>query len=103
MPISISMIALSSQLVVTVADRVPTFDIMRSCKLDLASTAGLAVDQSLKTCTGDEARARRQLGSQWSKFSPSSKARCISEESIGRVPSYVSLQTCLQMDLWVKR
>ena len=30
MPISISMIVVSSQLVVTVADRVPTFDVARS-------------------------------------------------------------------------
>src|SRR4051794_10441096 len=102
MPISVSMIALSSQLVVTVADRVPTFDIARSCKLDLAATIGLTVDQSLKTCVGDETKARRQLGSQWSKFSPAGKARCISEESIGGTPSYVSLQTCLLMDVWVK-
>ena len=102
MPISISMIALSSQLVVTVADRVPMFDVVRSCKLDVAATVGLAVDQSLKTCVSDETKARQQLGSQWSKFSPSSKTRCISEESIGGTPSYVSLQTCLQMDIWVK-
>jgi hypothetical protein len=102
MAISISMIALSSQLVVTVADRVPTFDIVRSCKLDLAATAGLTVDQSLKTCVSDETKARQQLGSQWSKFAPASKTRCTAEESIGGTPSYVSLQTCLQMDIWVK-
>ena len=54
MPISISMIAVGSQLVLTVADRVPTFDISRSCKLDLAATAGLSIDQSLKGCVGDE-------------------------------------------------
>jgi hypothetical protein len=102
MAISISMIALSSQLVVTVADRVPTFDIVRSCKLDLAATVGLTVDQSLKTCVSDETKARQQLGSQWSKYAPSSKTRCISEESVGGTPSYVSLQTCLQMDIWVK-
>jgi hypothetical protein len=36
MPISVSMIVVSSQLVVAVADRVPEFDIVRSCKLDLA-------------------------------------------------------------------
>ena len=103
MPISISMIALSSQLVVTVADRVPTFDIARSCKLDVAATAGLTVDQSLKTCISDETKARQQLGGQWSKYAPSSKTRCISEESIGGTPSYVSLQTCLQMDIWAKQ
>ncbi len=42
MPISISMIVVSSQLVVAVADRVLEFDIVRSCKLDLAATRDLA-------------------------------------------------------------
>ena len=100
MPISVSMIVVSSQLVVAVADRVPEFDIVRSCKLDLAATAGLSVDQSLKNCVSDEKRARQQLGSQWSKFSASSKAECIPQEKIGGTPSYVSLITCLQMGQW---
>ena len=100
MPISISMIALSSQLVVAVADRVPTFDIARSCKSDAAATAGLSVDQSLKSCVNDENKAKQQLANQWSKFSGSSKAECIPQESIGGTPSYVSLLTCLQMNLW---
>jgi hypothetical protein len=103
MPISVAMIVVSSQLVVAVADRVPTFDISRSCKLDLAATAGLSVDQSSKSCVGDEKRARRKLASQWSKFSAASKAECIPQESIGGTPSYVSLLTCLQMGLWARR
>ena len=41
MAISVSMIALSSQLVVAVANGVPVFDVTRTCKLDLAATAGL--------------------------------------------------------------
>ena len=103
MPISISMIALSSQLVVTVADGVPAFDIARSCKLDLAATAGLSDTQSIKSCIMDENRAKRLLGSEWPTFSPSNKTSCISQESIGGTPSYVSLRTCLQMDVWVKQ
>jgi hypothetical protein len=102
MPVSISMIVVSSQLVVTVADRVPTFDIARSCKLDLAATAGLSDDQSLKSCVSDEKKARQQLASQWSTFSGSSKAECIPQESIGGTPSYVSLLTCLQMGKWAR-
>ena len=102
MPISISMIVVSSQLVVTVADRVPTFDVARSCKLDVAATAGLSVDQSIKSCMSDEKRARQQLGSQWSKFPASGKAQCVPQESIGGTPSYVSLLTCLQMGQWVR-
>jgi len=100
MPISISMIIVSSQLVVTVADRVPAFDIDRSCKLDVAATAGLSIDQSLKSCVSDEKRARQKLASQWSRFSAAGKAECIPQESIGGTPSYVSLLTCLQMGQW---
>ena len=97
MPFSISMIVLSSQLVLPVADGLPKFDIARSCKLDVAATAGLSVDQSVKSCINDERRARQQLGSKWSTFPASSKANRIPQESIGGTPSYVSLQTCLQL------
>lgn len=100
MPISISMIVLSSQLVVTVADTVPKFDINRNCKLDVAATTGLSVDQSTKSCIKDEQQARQQLASQWSKFPAASRASCTSEESIGGTPSYVSLLTCLQLGQW---
>jgi hypothetical protein len=90
------MILLSSQLIVPIADGVPKFDIARSCKLDVAATAGLAVDQSIKSCMNDEQKAKRQLASQWSKFPAAGRASCTSEESVGGTPSYVSLLTCLQ-------
>ncbi len=102
MPISISMIVVSSQLVFAIADRVPAFDINRSCRLDLAATAGLSVDQTAKSCVNDEKRARQQLASQWSKLSTSSKAECVPQESIGGTPSYVSLLTCLQLGQWAR-
>jgi len=100
MPLSVSMVVLGSQLMMPVADGVPRFDIARSCKLDLAATAGLSDDQSLKACIRDEQRAQQQLGRQWSKFPAPSRASCVSQESIGGTPSYVSLQTCLQMGQW---
>ena len=99
MPISFSMVVAGS-LVVAVADRVPAFDVAQSCKLDTAATTGLSVDQSLKNCVDDENRARQELVSQWPKFSASSKAQCIPLEGIGGDPSYVSLLTCLQMNMW---
>jgi hypothetical protein len=102
MPMSISMIILSSQLAMPVADGMPKFDIARSCKLDVAASAGLSVDQSLKSCINDEQKAKQQLAGQWSKFSAPSRASCISQESIGGTPSYVSLQTCLQMGQWAR-
>jgi hypothetical protein len=102
MPISVSMIALSSQLVVVVADGVPVFDVGRSCKLDVAATSGISDSQSVKACISDENRARKLLGSEWSKYSTSSKGQCIPQESIGGTPSYVSLRACLQMNVWVQ-
>jgi len=102
MPISVSMIAFSSQLIVAVANGVPVFDVTRTCKLDLAATAGLSETESSKACVQDEKRAQKQLGSQWSKIPRSSKARCIPLESVGGTPSYVSLLTCLQMNQWVR-
>ena len=102
MPISVAMIALSSQLVIAVSDGVPVFDIARSCKLDLAATAGLSDTQSIQACMRDEQGARKQLGKQWSKFPAASKAECIPQESIGGTPSYVSLQVCLQMNQWAR-
>ena len=100
MPISFSMIVLNSQLIVAVAYGVPKFDVARSCKLDVAATTGLSVDQSLKSCVNDEQRAKQQLAGQWSKFPAPSRASCVSQESIGGTPSYVSLLTCLQMGQW---
>ncbi len=102
MPISFSMIVMSSQLVVAVADGMPNFDITRSCRLDVAATTGLSVDQSMKSCVNDEQQAKTQLAGQWSKFPAPSRASCTSQESIGGTPSYVSLLTCLQMGQWVR-
>ena len=102
MPISFSMIVMSSQLVVAVADGIPNFDITRSCKLDVAATTGLSVDESMKSCVNDERRAKQQLAGQWSKFPAPSRASCTSQESIGGTPSYVSLLTCLQMGQWTR-
>ena len=102
MPMSISMIVLGAQLVVPVADGVPKFDIARSCKLDVAATAGLSVDQSTKSCMNDEQKAKRQLAGQWSRFPASSRASCTSQEGIGGTPSYVSLLTCLQLGQWAR-
>jgi hypothetical protein len=102
MPITVSMIVLGAQLVVPVADGVPKFDIARSCKLDAAATAGLSVDQPIKSCMNDEQKAKQQLASQWSKLPVASRASCASQESIGGTPSYVSLLTCLQLGQWAR-
>src|SRR5882724_9571877 len=63
MLLQFSMIILTSQLVVAVADGPPKFDIARGCKVDSASAfdpkAGMSA--TIKRCMDDEQRAKDQL------------------------------------------
>jgi hypothetical protein len=98
MPISFSMIVLGTQLVVTVADSVPKFDITRGCRADSTVAYDLNVGQNetMKKCVADEQQALTQLQTQWSEFREPDKAQCKESASIGGTPSYVDLLTCLQ-------
>jgi hypothetical protein len=99
MLISFSTLVLASQLVVTVADNVPKFNIERGCKVDsTASSLATGLDETMKKCVHDEQQAQDQLQTQWSQFAPTDKAMCTSltAEGAGAPPSYVELLTCLQ-------
>jgi hypothetical protein len=101
MLIQFSMIVLTSQLVIAVADGVPQFNIERGCKFDSASAfdpnAGMSA--TIKRCV-DEQRAKGQLETQWSGFVASDRAICtgatVGSKSDAIPPSYVDLLTCLQ-------
>jgi hypothetical protein len=99
MLIPVSMIALSTQIVLTAADVVPKYDIARGCRLDstqaLDPNAGL--NETVKRCVADEQGAMAQLQTQWSQFRATDKTQCIGEAGIGDTPSYVDLLTCLQL------
>jgi hypothetical protein len=104
MLVSFSMIILASQLIITVADNVPQFDIARGCKIDSASAfdpnAGMSA--TIKRCVDDEQQAKDQLQTQWSDFAGSDRVMCTSEtvgeksDDSSTPPSYVELLTCLQ-------
>jgi hypothetical protein len=70
MPISFSMIVLGTQLVMTIADGVPKFDIARGCRLDSTQAFDLSTGQNetVKRCVADEQQALTQLQTQWSQF-----------------------------------
>ena len=102
MTISFSMIVLSSQLVIAVADQVPKFDIAQSCQLISVAASSVSEKQPIERCASDEQRALQQLESQWSTFPAASRAQCSSMEAIGDTPSYVSLLTCLQANQLAK-
>jgi hypothetical protein len=85
-------LAFGSQLIVTVADEIPTFDTASGCRAALALMPG-----SLEACMKDEQVARVTLASQWEKFVASDRATCTQNETTGGSPSYVELLTCLQI------
>ncbi|TYL93970.1 hypothetical protein FXB40_19200 [Bradyrhizobium rifense] len=78
MLLQFSMIVLTSQLVVAVADQPPKFDIARGCKADSASAfdpkAGM--DATIKRCMDDEQKAKDQLETQWSGFMNADRVMC---------------------------
>ena len=98
MLIPISMVVLSTQLVIAVADGMPKYDIARGCRADNTQAFDLSTGQNetIKKCVSDEQGAMEQLQTQWSQFRESDRAQCSVDASIGGTPSYVELLTCLQ-------
>jgi uncharacterized protein YecT (DUF1311 family) len=98
MLIPFSMIVLGTQLVITVADGVPKFNIERECRVDSTSAYDLnaGLNETIKRCVADERQALSQLQTQWTKFRSSDRSQCTQETDIGGPPSYVDLLTCLQ-------
>ena len=104
MLVQIPIMVLTSQLIFTVADSVPKFDISRGCKVDSASAfdPNAGMNATIKRCVDDEQQAKDQLQTQWSGFAASDRAMCTTE-TVGQKadenttpPSYVELLTCLQ-------
>jgi len=99
-----SMIVLSSQLVVAVADHPPKFDIARGCKVDSASAfdPNAGMNATIKRCMDDEQQAKDQLETQWLGFVNSDRITCTTEtvgekaDAGATPPSYVELLTCVQ-------
>jgi hypothetical protein len=88
----VSIFILGSQLVVTVADNVPKLDVRPSCR-----AAALVPPGNLNSCLKDEQVAQTILSGSWARFAGGDRATCTQEASIGGLPSYVALLTCLQM------
>jgi len=100
--IPVSALTLVTQLTVTIADRVPSFNLEPVCR-GIAQQGGLALEpnqsarQDFKGCIKSETAVRAKLVKRWSTFKAADKANCIGESSAGGLPSYTDLLTCLQM------
>ena len=92
---------LQSHLLMTVADRVPQVDYVKTCRVESKDTG--ASDQDFGACQRDEEAARDKLNKQWATYSSTDKANCVSSATAGYLPSYVELMTCLEMYSFLKQ
>ena len=90
-----SFLVLGAQLLIPVADTVPTFDVTTSCKG--AATVHVADSQTFNSCMKDENTARTQLVKSWQSYPASDRTQCTDEASTGGPPSYVDLLVCLEI------
>jgi hypothetical protein len=104
---SFSTLVLASQMIVTVADNIPSFNIERGCKVDSAPVVdpGISLNATIKQCADDEQKAKGQLQAQWPQFVPSDKKMCmeLTTDDPSTAPSYVELLTCLHGQQLVER
>lgn len=82
------------------ADGVPKFDISGNCKAETAEASGIG--ESMAQCVADEQQAKDELAQQWGQYEQQDKTACIRETSADGTPSYVELQTCLEMSADLK-
>jgi hypothetical protein len=91
MPFRIYGAILSTQLIVTVADRVPEFDVGPFCR---AYSSG----DSVQDCLASEKYAHEKLIEAWPRYTAHDKSMCVMEEKIAGQPSYVGWLTCLDIN-----
>jgi hypothetical protein len=76
------------------ADGVPKLNVTPSCR---AITESPGLDADFNSCLQSENKARDQLEKEWNSFVASDRALCRRTATMGGVPSYTELLTCLEM------
>jgi hypothetical protein len=84
-----------AQLTIAVADPVPQFNIVPSCRA--AASGDIGIKQDLSSCLEDEKGARRELIKEWNGFTPADLGLCTRLSRTGGSPTYTELLVCLQM------
>jgi len=95
--IRITLVALSiaAQGGIAVAAGPPKLDIRPSC--EAAVRFALTVGRDEKACFDDEHTAQEAVTKSWSEYSADDKTQCVGMVNAGGPPSYVELQSCLEM------
>jgi hypothetical protein len=82
-------------IILIAADRLPNFNLEPICR----EVAGRAYAPDYREiCLRREHEARDQLRQKWTTFPASVRSYCTELASLGRVPSYVELLTCLDLE-----
>jgi hypothetical protein len=96
-----TVLALGAQLMMPVADSVPTLNVEQVCE-GIAQQGGVTfhdpqIGQEKKDCLDSEKQIRDELVKQWSSFSADDRSACTNESVMGGDSSYTELLTCLEM------
>lgn len=90
----LQMIVASSHLVL-VADRIPDLKFEPGCRAAVATAA--MQNRNENACLEDEKAARTKLQQEWNTFSSEQRSHCVRLSTLGGMPSYVELLTCVEM------
>ena len=92
---------LGAQLLMPVADSVPTLDVRPVCRgiAQQGGATGREADTSneIDNCIKSEQAMRDQIVKDWSTFSAPDRTSCVTESKMGGESSYTELLTCLEM------
>jgi hypothetical protein len=81
------------------AETLPNFDIGPTCRGATRPEAALrdkSADAAREICFNKENVARDELKDKWAAFPLEHRASCVRTTSVGGIPSYVQLQSCLE-------
>jgi hypothetical protein len=89
-----AVMVLGSQLSLA-ADRLPVLDVENGCRS--STEDAIMGGRNSRNCLDGEGTARAQLAQSWGQFSSEDKGHCVALVQTGGQPSYVELQSCLEM------
>src|SRR2546428_11310189 len=96
-------VLLGSQLIIAVADPIPTIDVQNTCRAAAGVFTGTTTQNDVDICVSSEQRAREQIIKDWAQYAPTDRARCVQAGGKGYLPSYVAWLTGLGMETAGKR
>ncbi|MHB2167465.1 hypothetical protein [Alsobacter sp. R-9] len=92
--LKIGILAISTALLVPVADEAPRWDIAASCRASTGAANGTG--EKFNGCVKDETAARDQIAKVWAAAKPGMRNTCVGAQTQA-ARSYVALMTCMQI------